>query len=159
MVLPRLKLLEIVNSTGIQKAFLEVNSAVFCTVSSKLLAAHDFPLSWACRVCHWRQNYPKVASGAGNFDSHVSVGMLIGKQSRVDEHTRAYSEAVNQGETRHKEIAFNLSWHQLPPGDRRPIFSWDSFFCRALGVSTEPEACQKERKKNERQHTGQAKTF
>lgn len=42
MVLPHLKLLEIVDSTGIQKASLEVNTAL-CMVSSKLLAAqHEF---------------------------------------------------------------------------------------------------------------------
>lgn len=43
MVLPHLKLLEIVDSTGIQKASLEVNSTAFCMVSSKRLAAqHEF---------------------------------------------------------------------------------------------------------------------
>lgn len=40
MVPPHLKLLEIVDSTGIQKASLEVNS-FFCMVSSKLLAAQQ----------------------------------------------------------------------------------------------------------------------
>ncbi len=63
-------------------------------------------------------------SAGTKFDSHVSVGMPVGKHKVDEQNTSAYIKVVNQGETRHKEITFNLSWHQLPP--RRAIFSRDS---------------------------------
>ena len=76
-------------------------------------------------------------SGSEKFDSHVSVGTLIGSQGGVEEHTPALRVKWWTRErlgTKKKLSVFHGIRHPLQTG--RPIFNWDSFFVerRARGL-------------------------